>query len=84
MKLTSNRTRELKDGLFARANKAASLNVIGCKAPGANMLMSMPRTKASKKATKLTISADGTRLDLNGRQVKALRKLLATANKVTA
>ena len=41
--------------------------------------------KGAKKATKLTIrSTDGTRLDLNGRQVSALRAVLSKANKLSA
>lgn len=41
--------------------------------------------KGAKKATKLTIrNSDGTRLDLNGSQVRALRTVLATAEKLSA
>jgi len=41
--------------------------------------------KGAKKATKLTIrSTDGTRLDLNGRQVRVLRSVLNKAEKLSA
>jgi len=41
--------------------------------------------KGAKKATKLTIrSTDGSRVDLNGRQVRILRSVLDKATKLSA
>lgn len=40
--------------------------------------------KNARKATKLTIRSGKTRLDLNGRQVRALRQVLAKAESLSS
>ena len=61
--------------MYTRTNTRNKTNFVGHNSTGVELYLSTPLPKA-KKAAKLTIRSGDTRLDLNGRQIKALRDVL--------
>ena len=61
--------------MYTRTNTRNKTNFVGHNSTGVELYLSTPLPKA-KKAAKLTIRSGETRLDLNGRQIKALRDVL--------
>ena len=75
MKLTKE-----KNNMYTRTNARNKTNFVGHNSTGVEIYLSTPVAKA-KKAARLTLRAGNTRVDLNGRQIKALREVLSTAYK---
>lgn len=66
--------------MYTRKNSKNKTNFVGHNSTGVEVYLSTPFSGA-KKAAQLTIRAGDTRLDLNGRQIKALREVLAAGYK---
>lgn len=62
--------------MYTRKNARNKTNFVGHNTTGVELYLSTPIAGA-KKASRLTLRAGDTRLDLNGRQIKALREVLA-------
>ena len=62
--------------MYTRKNTRNKTNFVGHNTSGVELYLSTPFAKA-KKASRLTIRSGETRLDLTGRQIKALREVLA-------
>ncbi len=63
--------------MYTRTNARNKTNFVGHNSTGVELYLSTPLPKA-KKASRLTIRSGKTRLDLDGRQIKALREVLST------
>ncbi len=61
--------------MYTRTNARNKTNFVGHNSTGVELYLSTPLPKA-KKAARLTIRSGKTRLDLDGRQIKALREVL--------
>lgn len=64
--------------MYIRKNQRNKTNFVGHNTTGVELYLSTP-FKGAKKASRLTVRSGKTRLDLNGRQINALRKVLETA-----
>ena len=62
--------------MYTRKNTRNKTNFVGHNSTGVEVYLSTP-VAGAKKAARLTLRAGDTRLDLNGRQIKALRDVLA-------
>jgi len=62
--------------MYTRKNTRNKTNFVGHNTTGVELYLSTP-VAGAKKASRLTLRAGDTRLDLNGRQIKALREVLA-------
>jgi hypothetical protein len=62
--------------MYTRKNARNKTNFVGHNTTGVELYLSTP-VAGAKKASRLTLRAGDTRLDLNGRQIKALREVLA-------
>lgn len=62
--------------MYTRTNVRNKTNFVGHNSTGVELYLSTPLPKA-KKAARLTIRSGKTRLDLDGRQIKALRDVLS-------
>jgi len=62
--------------MYTRKNTRNKTNFVGHNTTGVEIYLSTPFAKA-KKASRLTVRAGNARVDLNGRQIKALREVLA-------
>jgi len=69
--------------MFVTINKNASKLFLGRRLPkgvqGANIFYSLPVKKSAKRAKQLTVKVGSNRVDLTGRDVTELLKLLAAA-----
>jgi hypothetical protein len=61
--------------MYTRRNTKNKTNFVGTQTSGVELYLSTPFPKA-KKAARLTVRTGDARIDLNGRQINALRKLL--------
>ena len=61
--------------MYTRTNARNKTNFVGHNSTGVELYLSTPMPKA-KKAARLTIRSGKTRVDLDGRQIKALREVL--------
>jgi hypothetical protein len=61
--------------MYTRTNARNKTNFVGHNSTGVELYLSTPLPKA-KKAARLTIRSGNSRVDLNGRQIKALRDVL--------
>jgi hypothetical protein len=72
--------------MFYTENKKNRTYFVGRRMPkgvkGLNILYSVPVSKRRKKASRLTLSVGNTRLDLNGREVLQLRRVLTKAQRL--
>lgn len=66
--------------MYTRTNARNKTNFVGHNSSGVEIYLSTPVAKA-KKASRLTLRSGNTRVDLDGRQIKALREVLSTAYK---
>ena len=66
--------------MYTRKNTRNKTNFVGHNTTGVEIYLSTPFPKA-KKASRLTLRAGKSRLDLNGRQIKALREVLKAGYK---
>lgn len=66
--------------MYTRTNARNKTNFVGHNTTGVEIYLSTPLPKA-KKASRLTLRSGKTRIDLNGRQIKALREVLGVAYK---
>jgi len=66
--------------MYTRKNSKNKTNFVGHNSTGVELYLSTPISGA-KKPTRLTLRAGDNRLDLNGRQIKALREVLAVGFK---
>ena len=66
--------------MYTRKNTRNKTNFVGHNTTGVELYLSTP-VAGAKKASRLTLRAGDTRLDLNGRQIKALREVLAAGYK---
>lgn len=84
MKLTKQKNKQIKkkekNNMYTRTNARNKTNFVGHNTSGVEIYLSTPVAKA-KKASRLTLRTGKTRVDLNGRQIKALREVLSTAYK---
>ena len=64
--------------MYTRKNTRNKTNFVGHNTSGVELYLSTPFAKA-KKAARLTIRSGESRVDLTGRQIRALREVLATA-----
>lgn len=62
--------------MYTRKNTRNKTNFVGHNSAGVELYLSTPFAKA-KKASRLTIRSGNTRVDLTGRQIRALREVLA-------
>lgn len=62
--------------MYTRKNTRNKTNFVGHNSTGVELYLSTPFAKA-KKASRLTIRSGNTRVDLTGRQIRALREVLA-------
>jgi hypothetical protein len=62
--------------MYTRKNNRNKTNFVGHNSTGVEVYLSTPIAGA-KKASRLTLRAGDTRIDLTGRQIKALREVLA-------
>ena len=68
--------------MIIRKNAKKQTNFVYDTAANVEAFISYPFAGTKRAGTRLTIRTEDARLDLNGRQVKALRKVLATASRV--
>jgi hypothetical protein len=61
--------------MYTRTNARNKTNFVGHNTAGVEIYLSTPLAKA-KKASRLTLRSGKTRVDLDGRQIKALREVL--------
>jgi hypothetical protein len=61
--------------MYTRTNARNKTNFVGHNTTGVEIYLSTPVAKA-KKASRLTLRSGKSRVDLNGRQIKALRDVL--------
>jgi hypothetical protein len=61
--------------MYTRTNARNKTNFVGHNSSGVEIYLSTPLAKA-KKAARLTLRNGKTRVDLDGRQIKALREVL--------
>jgi hypothetical protein len=61
--------------MYTRTNARNKTNFVGHNTTGVEIYLSTPLAKA-KKASRLTLRTGKTRVDLDGRQIKALREVL--------
>ena len=84
MKLTKQKNKQIKkkekNNMYTRTNARNKTNFVGHNTTGVEIYLSTPLAKA-KKASRLTLRSGKTRVDLDGRQIKALREVLGTAYK---
>ena len=83
MKLTkqkTNKKKKVKNNMYTRTNARNKTNFVGHNTTGVEIYLSTPVAKA-KKASRLTLRAGNSRVDLTGRQINALREVLSTAYK---
>lgn len=66
--------------MYTRKNSKNKTKFVGHNSTGVEVYLSTPMPGA-KKASRLTLRAGQTRLDLNGRQIRALREVLAAGYK---
>jgi len=66
--------------MYTRTNTRNKTNFVGHNSTGVELYLSTPLAGA-KKAARLTLRTGEARIDLNGRQIKALRDVLATGYK---
>lgn len=87
MKLTKQKNKQIKkkekNNMYTRTNARNKTNFVGHNTSGVEIYLSTPVAKA-KKASRLTLRAGTTRVDLNGRQIKALREVLSAGFKSKA
>jgi hypothetical protein len=69
--------------MYTRTNARNKTNFVGHNTSGVEIYLSTPVAKA-KKASRLTLRAGKTRVDLTGRQIKALRDVLSAGFKSNA
>jgi len=62
--------------MYTRKNTRNKTNFVGHNTSGVELYLSTPFAKA-KKASRLTIRSGEDRVDLTGRQIRALREVLA-------
>ena len=62
--------------MYTRKNTRNKTNFVGHNSSGIEIYLSTPLPKA-KKASRLTLRAGNARVDLTGRQINALREVLA-------
>lgn len=81
MKLTKQKNKQIKkkekNNMYTRTNARNKTNFVGHNSSGVEIYLSTPVAKA-KKASRLTLRSGNTRVDLDGRQIKALREVLST------
>jgi hypothetical protein len=65
----------IKNNMYTRTNARNKTNFVGHNTAGVEIYLSTPLAKA-KKASRLTLRSGKTRVDLDGRQIKALREVL--------
>jgi hypothetical protein len=82
MKLTKHKTNKINKVMIIRKNNKKQTNFVYDSAAKVETFISYPFAGTKRAGTRLTIRNGETRIDLNGRQVKALRKVLATASRV--
>jgi hypothetical protein len=84
MKLTKQKNKQIKkkekNNMYTRTNARNKTNFVGHNSSGVEIYLSTPVAKA-KKASRLTLRSGKTRVDLDGRQIKALREVFSTAYK---
>ena len=84
MKLTKQKNKQIKkkekNNMYTRTNARNKTNFVGHNSSGVEIYLSTPVAKA-KKASRLTLRSGKTRVDLDGRQIKALREVLSVAYK---
>ena len=68
--------------MYTRKNARNKTNFVGSNTTGVEIYLSTPFPKA-KKASRLTLRAGNARVDLTGRQIKALRDVLAAGARAT-
>ena len=68
--------------MYTRKNARNKTNFVGSNTTGVEIYLSTPFPKA-KKASRLTLRAGKARVDLTGRQIKALRDVLAAGARAT-
>ncbi len=66
--------------MYTRTNARNKTNFVGHNTSGVEMYLSTPLASA-KKASRLTLRSGKTRVDLNGRQIRALREVLSVGYK---
>jgi hypothetical protein len=66
--------------MYTRKNARNKTNFVGHNTTGVELYLSTPLAGA-KKASRLTVRSGDARIDLNGRQIKALREVLSTGFK---
>ena len=66
--------------MYTRTNTRNKTNFVGHNTTGVEIYLSTPVAKA-KKASRLTLRTGKTRIDLDGRQIKALREVLSLGYK---
>lgn len=66
--------------MYTRTNARNKTNFVGHNTSGVEMYLSTPMLSA-KKASRLTLRSGKTRVDLNGRQIRALREVLSVGYK---
>ena len=66
--------------MYTRTNTRNKTNFVGHNTSGVEMYLSTPMLSA-KKASRLTLRSGKTRVDLNGRQIRALREVLSVGYK---
>jgi hypothetical protein len=69
--------------MYTRTNARNKTNFVGHNTSGVEMYLSTPLASA-KKASRLTLRSGKTRVDLNGRQIRALREVLSVGYKNVA
>jgi hypothetical protein len=69
--------------MYTRTNARNKTNFVGHNSSGVEIYLSTPLAKA-KKAARLTLRNGKTRVDLDGRQIKALREVLNAGYTSTA
>jgi hypothetical protein len=83
MKLTKHKiNKKINKNMIIRKNNKMQTNFVYNSAAKVETFISYPFAGTKRAGTRLTIRNGKTRIDLNGRQVKALRKVLATASRV--
>jgi hypothetical protein len=66
--------------MYTRKNARNKTNFVGHNTTGVELYLSTPFTGA-KKGSRLTLRNGSSRIDLNGRQIKALRDVLTAGYK---
>ena len=64
--------------MYTRTNKKNKTKFVGHTTSGVELYLSTP-VAGARKASRLTVRNGKTRIDLSGRQIRALRSVLETA-----